>query len=151
MAVTTNNSAMRRINAKTRIGKVNMPAPFSKEFALLVLLAAAATWVAVAFGQEVLLTHQLNAQAAEMRQQNAGIALANQGYRKDLQLSSAGATVDEDARAHGYARNDERVYVVSGPSAAATASAPRPTVKVEGQRLGVWEQLGRWVGNLWHR
>jgi hypothetical protein len=79
---------MRRINAKTRVGKVNMPAPFSKEFVLLVVLASVIGWVVVGFTQEVLLTHQLNAQAAALRQQNSGIAAANDGYRRDIQVSS---------------------------------------------------------------
>jgi cell division protein FtsB len=141
---------MRRINTKTRVGKVNMPAPFSKEFVLLVVLAGVIGWVVVGFTQEVLLTHQLNAQAAALRQQNSGIVAANDGYQRDIQVSSAGATVDEDARAHGYARNDERVYVVGGPNPAPAAPA-KPTVKVEGTQIGIWQQLGRWIGNLWHR
>jgi cell division protein FtsB len=142
---------MRRINPKTRVGKVNMPAPFSKEFALLVVLAGVIGWVVVGFTQEVLLTHQLSAQAASLRQQNAGISAANNGYRRDIQVSGAGATVDEDARAHGYARSDEKVYVVGGPNPAPTAPPPKPVVKVEGSQIGIWQQLGRWIGNLWHR
>jgi hypothetical protein len=146
---------MRRINTKTKVGKVNLPAPFSKEFALLVLLVAAALWVAVAFGQEVLFTHHLNAQAAGLRLQNAAIASANDGYRRDLSASSAGATADEDARVHGYARGDERIYVVGGPAPAATPAvtpaANRVKVSVGSQPTGWWEALGRWIANFWHR
>jgi cell division protein FtsB len=141
---------MRRINTTSRVGKVNMPAPLSKQFVLLVLLLAVAVWVAYAFAQEVLLNHQLNAQAADLRRQNATVAAQNDGYRRDLLASSAGATAGEDARAHGYARSDERVYVVGGPAASVASPPPaRPKVSVQGQ--GLWESLGRWIANFWHR
>jgi cell division protein FtsB len=141
---------MRRIHTTSRVGKVNTPAPLSKQFALLALLLAVAVWVAIAFAQEVLLNHQLNAQAADLRRQNAVVAAQNDGYRRDLLASSAGATAGEDARAHGYARSDERVYVVGGPAPGApTAASARAKVSVEGR--GFWESLGRWIANFWHR
>jgi len=107
---------MRRINTTSRVGKVNTPAPLSKQFVLLALLLVAAVWVAYAFAQEVILNHQLNAQAADLRRQNATVAAQNDGYRRDLLASSVGATAGEDARVHGYARSDERVYVVGAPA-----------------------------------
>jgi len=141
---------MRRIHTTTRVGKVNTPAPLSKQLLLLTLLLAVAVWVAIAFGQEVLLNHQLNAQAADLRQQNAMVAAQNEGYRRDLLASSAGATAGEDARARGYARSDERVYVVGGSAASANTAPPaRAKVSVEGR--GIWESLGRWIANFWHR
>jgi len=149
---------MRRTNTVTRVGKVNMPAPFSKEFALLVVLVAVVVWVAVAFAQEVLFTQQLKAQAAQLQRQNAAIAAANGGYRRDLSASSAGATADEDARQHGYARPDERVYVVGGPAPAASPAAAKPVTGVSartkgnvGGANGLWQSLGRWIADLWHR
>jgi len=81
---------MRRINTPSRVGKVNTPAPLSKQLVLLALLLAVAIWVAYAFAQEVLLNHQLNAQAADLRRQNAMVAAQNDGYRRDLLASSAG-------------------------------------------------------------
>jgi hypothetical protein len=141
---------MRRIHTNTRVGKVNTTAPLSRQFLLLALLLAVAVWVAYAFAQEVLLNHQLNAQAADLRQQNAMVAAQNDGYRRDLLASSAGVSAGEDARVHGYARSDERVYVVGGPAPSATAPPPaRPKVSVEGK--GLWESLGRWIANFWHR
>ena len=124
-----------------------MPAPFSKQLALLALLLAVAVWVAYAFALEVLLNHQLNAQAADLRRQNATVAAQNDGYRRDLLASGAGATADEDARTHGYARNDERVYVVGGPAPTAVPPTPAPArVTVEGR--GLWGPLARWIGNF---
>jgi cell division protein FtsB len=143
---------MRRITTATRVGKVNMPAPLSKEFALLALLLAAVLWVGYAFAQEVFLNHQLNAQAADLRQQNASIAKQNDGYRRDILASSAGAAADEDARAHGYARSDERVYVVGGPAPGATGAVTTPVgVRVSVDGRGLWESLGRWIADFWHR
>lgn len=132
-----------------------MPAPFSKEFALLLVLVVAAVWVAVAFAQEVLFTQQLNAQAAALRRQNATIASANDGYRRDLTASTTGATASEDARQHGYARPDEKVYVVGGPAPAATpvVAQPAPKTKTDaGARVnGPWQWLGRWIADFWQR
>ncbi|MDQ6918356.1 MAG: hypothetical protein M3Z98_03240 [Candidatus Dormibacteraeota bacterium] len=141
---------MRRIHTTTRVGKVNKPAPVSRQFVLLALLLAVAVWVAYAFAQEVLLNHQLNAQAADLRRQNAMVAAQNDGYRRDLLASAAGATAGEDARAHGYARSDERVYVVGG-SAPSAATSPRARAKVTVEGRGFWESLGRWIANFWHR
>jgi hypothetical protein len=141
---------MRRINTASRVEKVNTPAPLSKQVILLALLLVVTVWVAYAFAQEVFLNHQLNAQAADLRRQNATVAAQNDGYRRDLLASSAGSSAGEDARAHGYARSDERVYVVGGPApAAATPTPVKAKVSVEGQ--GFWESLGRWIGNFWHR
>jgi hypothetical protein len=141
---------MRRINTSSRVGKVNTPAPLSKQFVLLALLLAVAIWVAYAFAQEVFLNHQLNAQAADLRRQNEMVAAQNDGYRRDLLESSAGSTASEDARTHGYARSDERVYVVGGAAASAATPPPaRAKVSVEGR--GFWESLGRWIANFWHR
>jgi membrane protein implicated in regulation of membrane protease activity len=148
------NRSMRRITPVTTVGKVNMPAPLSKEVALLALLLVVAVWVGYAFAQEMLLNHRLNAQAAELRQQNAAIAAANNGYRRDLLASSVGAAADEDARQHGYARNDERVYVVGRPAPTPTSAVPARTdgkIKLTGQQGGLWESLGRWIANFWHR
>lgn len=146
---------MRRTNTSTTVGKVNMPAPFSKEFALLLVLVAAAVWVAVAFAQEVLFTQQLNAQAAALRRQNATIASANDGYRRDLNASTTGATASEDARQHGYARPDEKVYVVGGPAPVATPVVAQPAPKAKnnaGARVnGPWQSLGRWIADFWQR
>ena len=141
---------MRRINTSSQVGKVNTPAPLSKQFVLLAVLLAVTIWVGYAFSQEVLLNHQLNAQAADLRRQNSLVAAQNDGYRRDLLASSAGNAAGEDARAHGYARSDERVYVVGGPAQAAATPPPlRAKVSVEGQ--GFWESLGRWIANFWHR
>ena len=141
---------MRRINTTSRVGKVNKSAPLSKQFLLLALLLMAAVWVVYAFAQEVILNHQLNAQAANLSRQNATVAAQNDGYRRDLLASSVGATAGEDARTHGYARSDERVYVVGGPAPSTTTPPPaRVRVSVEGR--GFWESLGRWIANFWHR
>jgi len=146
---------MRRINTATKVGKVNMPAPLSKEFALLLVLLVAAVWVAVAFAQEVIFTQQLNAQAADLQRQNAAITAANSGYLRDLSASSTGATAGEDARQHGYARPDEKVYVVGGPAPAATPAVVKVAVKTKtnggARQYGLWVSLGRWIADFWHR
>jgi len=144
---------MRRTNAIAAVGKVNIPAPLSKEFALLALMLVATLWVGYVFAQEALLNHGLNAKAADLRRQNATIAAQNVAYQRDLAVGSTGSAADEDARAHGYARNDERVYVVNRPAAtasAATAKPAEPVARVSGS-VGRSDSLWRWLGNLWHR
>lgn len=162
---------MRRITITSTVGKVNIPAPLSKEFALLAALLIAVAWVGYAFAQEVFLNHRLNAQAAELRQRNAITAAQNDGYRRDLLASTAGAAADEDARQHGYARPDERIYVVGKPSTRGAAEATsgamtagasangggtkkKISAKVTIERTDAhgWAQsLKGWFSNFWHR
>ena len=140
---------MRRITTGTRVERVSLPTPLSKQVALLALLLAVAIWVAYAFAQEMLLNHQLNAQAADLRRQNAVVAAQNQGYRRNLLASSAGTTAGEDARVHGYARGDERVYVVGVAAPGAATSPPaRAKVTVEGKGFG--DSVGRWLAGFLH-
>ena len=142
---------MRRTNATAAVGKVNIPAPLSKEFALLALMLVATLWVGYVFAQEALLNHGLNAKAADLRRQNATIAAQNVAYQRDLAVGSTGSAADEDARAHGYARSDERVYVVNRAAAnAATAKPAEPVARVS-RTVGRSDSFWRWLGNLWHR
>ncbi|MDQ6692377.1 MAG: hypothetical protein M3Z13_06375 [Candidatus Dormibacteraeota bacterium] len=158
---------MRRITTTSTVGKVNVPTPLSKEFALLAVLLAAVAWVGYAFAQEVFLNHRLNAQAAGLRQQNSIIATQNEGYRRDLMASAAGAAADEDARQHGYARSDERVYVVGRPPAHPVAidGALAPTTNLKspsklstaptsmdrGGKRGLWQSINAWLTGSWRR
>ena len=142
---------MRRTNAIAAVGKVNIPAPLSKEFALLALMLVATLWVGYVFAQEALLNHGLSAKAADLRRQNATIAAQNVAYQRDLAVGSTGSAADEDARAHGYARSDERVYVVNRAAAnAATAKPAEPVARVS-RTVGRSDSFWRWLGNLWHR
>jgi cell division protein FtsB len=143
---------MRRIKATASVGKVNMPAPLSREFASVVALLVVGAWVAYSFAQEALLNHRLNEQAGELRQRNAAIAAQNAAYERDLITATSASATDEEARQYGYARPDEKVYVVNQvappPATAAPARAKAATSNTGG---GPLQSLWRWIAELWHR
>ncbi len=80
-----------------------------------------AIWVGWAFAQEAYLSHKLSQQAADIRHQNAVLAAQNQGYRKDVQAITSGSANEEEARLNGYAKPNERTYLVTTPP------SPSPT------------------------
>ena len=54
--------------------------------------------------------------------QNAARAAQNDGYQRDIVALQSGAAAEEDARLNGYARSDEKVYLI----APAPSPTPRP-------------------------
>ena len=120
---------------------------------MLVLVAAIGVWVVYSFAQEAYLNYRLSAQASALRQQNASLKVQEAGYHRDIVASMAGAAAEEEARINGYARPDERVYVVGRPAsnAASPATNQKRVAKVEGTGSDVWQVIGRWVADLWHR
>jgi len=80
-----------------------------------------ALWVGYAFAQEAYLSHKLSQQAADIRHQNAVLAGQNQGYKKDVQAITSGSANEEEARLNGYAKPDERTFLVTTPP------SPSPT------------------------
>ena len=95
---------------------------------VVAVTSVAVVWGGVAFAQEAFIVHKLNQQAADLRHQNAELAAQNQGYRKDVQAISSGAANEEEARISGYARPNERLYLVTPPSPAPSPS-PSPSPK----------------------
>src|SRR5205823_14310755 len=84
--------------------------------------AAALVWAGVAFAQEAYIGHRLSQQVSDLRKQNAEIAAENAGYRKDVQALTSGTADEDEARLNGYARPDEKLYLVTPPSPSPTAS-----------------------------
>ncbi len=84
----------------------------------IVLIAAglALMWAAVAFAQEAYISHKLQEQVSELRRQNAEIAVQNAGYRKDVEALTNGTGDEEEARLNGFARPNERIFLVTTPS-----------------------------------
>jgi cell division protein FtsB len=85
----------------------------------LVLLAAAGgvlVWSGVAFAQEAYISHKLSQQVSDLRRQNAEIAAQNAGYHKDVQALTSGTADEEEARLNGYAKPNEKLYLVTTPS-----------------------------------
>jgi cell division protein FtsB len=104
---------------------------FGLRRALLVgAVLVVAAWAIYAFAQEAYIGHKLSQQAAALHQQNMALAAQNQGYRKDVQAITSGTASEEEARLNGYARANERVYLVTvapSPSPAPPTPAATPS------------------------
>ena len=116
---------------------------------MLVALAGVGVWITYGFAQEALLSQGLDRQASGLRERNAALAAQNVAYEKDIAVMDSGAGAEEEARLHGYAKSDEKVYLVSRPQPAATP-AQRPVVRVESAPNPL-DSFRRWLANLWHR
>ena len=101
--------------------------PLTRSSVLFLAICAAGTWMAWSLVQEMALSHQLTAQAAQLRQQNAADQRTNQRYRRNIAAASTGASAEEDARQDGYARPKEKVFVVSGDAVAGQDGGQAPS------------------------
>ena len=116
----------------------------SREVLLLVGLALVAIWIVWAFAQEVFLSYQLTREASDLKNQNAALQVANEGYRRDIAAVSSGGAAEEEARLNGYVRSDEKLYVVSQPTSAGPQSRPVSGTGGGGQTSAVrqaWDWL----------
>jgi cell division protein FtsB len=98
---------------------------------VIAVVAVGCIWAGIAFAQEGFLGHKLNQQVTDLRRQNAVLAAQNQGYKKDVQAITSGSADEEEARLNGYARPNERLYLVTAvptPSPTPLAS-PSPRTK----------------------
>jgi cell division protein FtsB len=98
---------------------------FRRTLVLLIVLVGMA-WVGLAFVQEAYITHKLSQQVSDLRHQNTLLAEQNQGYRKDVQAITNGSANEEEARLNGYARPQEKTYLVTTPPSPSPA-APTPS------------------------
>ena len=90
----------------------------------------------------------LERQSSGLRQSNAALAAQNAAYERDIDVMRSGAGAEEEARRNGYAKSDEKVYLVSRPQPA--AASPKPVVK-DVSNPNPMDQFRRWLANLWHR
>ena len=87
---------------------------------LLIAAGIALMWAAIAFAQEAYVSQRLSQQVSDLRKQNAQIAAQNAGYRKDVQALSNGTADEEEARMSGFAKPNERTFLVTTPSPSPT-------------------------------
>jgi cell division protein FtsB len=107
-------------------GNVRKSALGVRRALLLVAVLALGSWTAYAFAQEAYVGHKLSQQVADLHRQNALLAAQNQGYHKDVQAITSGAANEEEARLNGYARAQERLFLVTVAPSPSPAS-PSPT------------------------
>jgi type II secretory pathway pseudopilin PulG len=117
----------------------------SREVLLLVGLALVAIWIVWAFAQEVFLSYQLTREASDLKNQNAALQLANEGYRRDIAAVSSGGAAEEEARLNGYVRSDEKLYVVSQPTTAGAQPRSGGSGAGAAAQAGVVRQAWDWL------
>jgi cell division protein FtsB len=98
---------------------------------ILIGITVVLVWAGIAFAQEAYLSHKLSQQAADVRRQNAEIAAQNAGYTKDVQALQSGTADEEVARLSGYAKPNEKLYLVTTPPSPSPSPSPsaKPSVK----------------------
>jgi len=117
---------MRHSKAIVAAGNVRTGALGVRRTIVVAVIAVVAIWTTYTFAQEAYIGHKLSQQVADLHRQNARLAAENKGYRKDVQSVTSGAANEEQARLSGYARANERVYLVTAPPSP-TPATPVPT------------------------
>jgi len=121
---------MRQNRALTVAGSVRTSSFGVRNVVLLGAIGIVLAWAGVAFAQEAYVSHKLSQQVSDLRRQNADIAAQNAGYRKDVQALTSGTADEEEARLNGYAKPNEKLYLVTTPSPVPSPSpkaSPRPS------------------------
>lgn len=117
---------MRSSRALTAAGSVRTN-PFGlRNFVIFFVVGGILIWAGIAFAQEAYLSHRLSQQVSDLRHQNAEIAAQNAGYKKDVAALSNGTGSEEEARLNGFAKPNEKTYLVTTPS---PAPSPSPSPK----------------------
>jgi cell division protein FtsB len=120
---------MRQSKGLVVAGSVRTSSLGVRHAVIAVVALVALVWAGIAFVQEAALSHRLGQQVSDLRKQNAQIAAQNAGYRKDVQALSNGAD-EEEARLNGFARTNEKTYLVASPSPSPPAApSPSPSPK----------------------
>lgn len=141
---------MRHPKASSSGGKLNRRWWASRqELLLVVLLGALGLWILWSFAQELSVSHRLSAQAALLEQQNASLQAENDGYRQDIAAIQSGGGAEEEARLNGYARSDEKLYLISAPPA--PPAPAKVVVKVDDSSWNPVDSMRRWLTDHWHR
>ena len=123
---------MRQSRALIPPGTVRPATTFGMRRVVVVLVGVAVLgWGGIAFAQEAYLGHKLSEQVSDLRRHNAQIASQNSGYRKDVQALSNGTGNEEEARLNGFARQNEKTYLVTSP---APSAAPSPVASPSPKR-----------------
>lgn len=137
-------SSMRPRRASASNGILYQRVRFSHRTLLVGAVGVVALWMVGSLIQEISLNQSLSHQAAELRDQNAALSASNDGYRRDIAAVSSGAAAEEEARKDGYARGDEKLYVIATPP----PSSPPPVnvaARSRSARSGPLDALWRFL------
>jgi hypothetical protein len=105
----------------------------------------AALWVGSGFVSKIVVAYRLNAEAAQLQQENQRLADANRAYQSQLSALAQPGGKEEQERLHNYVQKDEKVYVIAQPSPGPSPS-PRlaPSTTGSGSPAssgGFWQDL----------
>ncbi len=114
---------MRQSKALVVAGSVRTNALGVRHLVIAAVAVVALVWAGAAFVQEAYLSHRLSQQVSDLQRQNAQIAAQNTGYKKDVQGLTSGTANEEEARLNGFARANEKTYLVASPSPSPPAAA----------------------------
>jgi cell division protein FtsB len=117
---------MRQSRALTVAGSVRTNSFGVRKTVVGLAAAAALVWAGIAFAQEAYIGHKLGQQVSDLRKQNTEIAAQNAGYRKDVQGLTNGTADEEEARLNGYAKPNEKTYLVTTPPSPSPNASPHP-------------------------
>jgi cell division protein FtsB len=117
---------MRHNNALTAVGTLRTNSFGVRHAVVLVIGGVALIWGGIAFAQEAYISHKLSQQVSDLRKQNAEIAAQNAGYKKDVQGLTSGTANEEEARLNGYARPNEKTYLVTTQPSPSPSPSPSP-------------------------
>jgi cell division protein FtsB len=134
---------MRPRRASASNGIVDKQVRFSHQTFLLAGIAVLALWLVGSLFQELSLNRSLSQQAASVSDQNASLRSTNDTYRKDINAVTSGAAAEEEARKDGYARSNEKVYLIATPppSTPEPAAAKKPQASGSGGPLDALRHL----------
>jgi cell division protein FtsB len=136
---------MRPRRASASNGIVDRRVRLSHQTFLLGAMAIFGLWMLGSLVQGIALERTLSDQAVALREQNANLGTTNDAYRKDIAAVSSGAAAEEEARKEGYARSNEKLYLVSTPPpspAPAAAKKPGPSAS----SANPLDALRHWLG-----
>jgi len=118
---------MRHSKALTVVGSVRTNSFGVRQMIVLVVAGAALIWGGIAFAQEAFIGHKLSQQVSDLRRQNSDIAAQNAGYKKDVQGLASGTANQEEARLNGYAKPNEKTYLVTAQASPSPSPSPSPS------------------------
>jgi cell division protein FtsB len=118
---------MRNSKILVAAGTVRTRGLSMRHLVVLAVVVAVGLWVGWAFLQEAYLSHKLSQQAADLRHQNAVLAAQNVGYKKDVQALTSGSANEEEARLNGYAKANEKTYLVTTPPSPSPTPSAAPS------------------------
>jgi cell division protein FtsB len=120
---------MRSAKALSVAGTVRTRSFGVRNVVVLMVVGVVLVWAGIAFVQEAYVSHHLSQQVGDLRRQNAEIAAQNAGYKKDVQALSSGTADEEEARQSGYAKRNERLYLVTTPPSPTPSPSPSASPK----------------------